>query len=40
LAAAERFRGQRICCVVSGGNVDPRVFWDIVEEGSAGAGDR
>jgi threonine dehydratase len=40
LAAAERFRGQRICCVVSGGNVDPQVFWDIVEDRSAAAGGR
>ncbi|MFI5248857.1 MAG: threonine/serine dehydratase [Gemmatimonadales bacterium] len=30
LAAAERFRGQHVCCVASGGNVDPQVFWDII----------
>jgi threonine dehydratase len=40
LAAGQRFRGQHICCVASGGNVDPQVFWDIVgghSEHSAGA---
>jgi threonine dehydratase len=26
LANAERFRGRRVCCVVSGGNVDPLVY--------------
>jgi threonine dehydratase len=26
-----RFRGQRVCCVVSGGNVDPAVFCQIVQ---------
>jgi threonine dehydratase len=32
LANAARFRGQRVCCVVTGGNVDPNVFWGIVGE--------
>lgn len=40
LAQPERFHGQRICCVVSGGNVDPQVFWDIVEEQPARIGGR
>jgi len=31
LADPARFRGQRVCCVVSGGNVDPSVFCRIVE---------
>jgi threonine dehydratase len=30
LAAAQRFRGQHVCCIASGGNVDPQVFWDII----------
>jgi len=30
LAAPERFRGQRVCCVVSGGNVDAAVFRSIL----------
>ena len=30
LAAGQQFRGQHICCVASGGNVDPQVFWDII----------
>jgi threonine dehydratase len=30
LAVGQRFRGQHICCVASGGNVDPQVFWDII----------
>jgi threonine dehydratase len=30
LGAAQRFRGQHVCCVASGGNVDPQVFWDII----------
>jgi threonine dehydratase len=29
LATAERFRGHHVCCIASGGNVDPQVFWDI-----------
>ena len=28
--APERFRGQRVCCIVSGGNVDARVYRDLV----------
>ncbi|MBI4470401.1 MAG: threonine/serine dehydratase [Acidobacteria bacterium] len=32
LTAPERFRGQSVCCVVSGGNVDPEVFRDILKE--------
>ena len=30
VADPARFRGQRVCCVVSGGNVDPAVFCRIV----------
>ena len=30
LTAPGRFRGQRVCCVVSGGNVDPQVYLDIL----------
>ena len=26
LAQPERFRGKRVCCIVSGGNVDPGVY--------------
>ena len=33
LAQPERFRGQRVCCVVSGGNVDPSVYTSIVGAG-------
>jgi threonine dehydratase len=39
LAAGQRFRGQHVCCIASGGNVDPQVFWDIIgghSEHSAG----
>jgi threonine dehydratase len=32
LAAAQRFRGHHVCCIASGGNVDPAVFWDIAGE--------
>jgi threonine dehydratase len=32
LAAAQRFRGHHVCCIASGGNVDPQVFWDIAGE--------
>lgn len=30
LTSPERFRGRRVCCVVSGGNVDPQVYLDIL----------
>ncbi|MBK9768080.1 MAG: hypothetical protein IPP63_14220 [Chloracidobacterium sp.] len=30
LADAERFRGQKICLIVSGGNVDPAVYSDLI----------
>ncbi len=30
LAAPDRFRGKTVCCVVSGGNVDPQVYLDIL----------
>jgi threonine dehydratase len=30
LAAPETFRGKRVCCVVSGGNVDPAVYREIL----------
>jgi len=31
LEAPEQFRGQRVCCVISGGNIDPQRFQSIVE---------
>jgi threonine dehydratase len=31
LADPERFRGKRVCCVVSGGNADPALFAKLVE---------
>jgi threonine dehydratase len=30
LAQPNRFRGQRVCCVVTGGNVDPAVYLSII----------
>jgi len=30
LSDAPRFRGQRVCCILSGGNVDPAVFCEIL----------
>ncbi|MCI0540648.1 MAG: threonine/serine dehydratase [Verrucomicrobiales bacterium] len=30
LAAGQRFRGRSICCVVSGGNVDPALFRELL----------
>jgi threonine dehydratase len=32
LAAPERFAGQSVCCVLSGGNVDPAVYREILAE--------
>jgi threonine dehydratase len=31
LAAADQFRNQEVCCVVSGGNVDPAVYRDCIQ---------
>ncbi|HYU72943.1 MAG TPA: serine dehydratase, partial [Ktedonobacteraceae bacterium] len=31
-AAPERFYGKRVCCIVSGGNVDPAVYAQILTE--------
>jgi threonine dehydratase len=31
LAEPELFRGESICCVISGGNVDPEVYCSIIE---------
>ncbi len=31
LADPSRFRGKRVCCVVSGGNVDPGVFVELLD---------
>ena len=28
----ERFRGRRICCVISGGNVDPSLYARLITE--------
>jgi threonine dehydratase len=33
LAQPDRFRGQRVCCVVTGGNVDPAVYLSIIGGG-------
>jgi threonine dehydratase len=30
LTAPETFRGRRVCCVVTGGNVDPGVYAAII----------
>jgi len=30
ISQPQRFKGQRVCCVVSGGNVDPSVYCDIL----------
>jgi threonine dehydratase len=35
LTAPERFRGRRVCCVVTGGNVDPAVYAAIIGEARA-----
>lgn len=32
LAQPERFAGKRVCCIVSGGNVDPRVYAQALQE--------
>jgi threonine dehydratase len=31
LADAARFKGKRVCCVISGGNADPALFAQLVE---------
>ena len=33
LAYPERFAGKRVCCIVSGGNVDPLVYAQALQEG-------
>ncbi len=33
LHSPERFAGKRVCCIVSGGNVDPGVYARILQEG-------
>jgi threonine dehydratase len=35
LASPETFRGRRVCCVVTGGNVDPSVYAAIITAGDA-----
>jgi threonine dehydratase len=32
LANPERFAGKRVCCVVSGGNVDPLIYAQALQE--------
>lgn len=32
LADAERFRGKRVCCVVSGGNADPALYASLIKD--------
>jgi threonine dehydratase len=31
LAEPERFKGKRVCCVISGGNADPALYAKLVE---------
>jgi threonine dehydratase len=31
LAEPERFKGKRVCCVISGGNADPAMYAKLVE---------
>ena len=31
LAEPDRFRGKRVCCVISGGNADPALYAELVE---------
>src|SRR5437868_13128673 len=31
LAQPDRFRGKRVCCVVSGGNADPALYAELIE---------
>jgi threonine dehydratase len=33
LANPERFAGKRVCCIVSGGNIDPLVYAQVLQEG-------
>jgi threonine dehydratase len=33
ISQPERFRDKRVCCVVSGGNVDPAVYAQTLVEG-------
>ncbi|HEY0753166.1 MAG TPA: pyridoxal-phosphate dependent enzyme [Ktedonobacteraceae bacterium] len=35
LSQPERFAGKRVCCIVSGGNVDPLVYGQALQEGNA-----
>lgn len=32
LAKAERFRGKRVCCVISGGNADPALYARLIQD--------
>jgi threonine dehydratase len=32
LADAERFRGKRVCCVISGGNADPALYARLIQD--------
>jgi len=31
LAEPDRFKGKRVCCVISGGNADPALYAKLVE---------
>ena len=31
LAQPDRFRGKRVCCVISGGNADPALYAELIE---------
>ena len=37
-AQPERFAGKKVCCIVSGGNVDPEVYSKALEEAIEGRG--
>ncbi len=30
LTDSKRFNGQQVCCVITGGNVDPAVFYSLI----------
>jgi threonine dehydratase len=31
LADSKRFKGRRVCCVISGGNADPALYAQLIE---------
>jgi threonine dehydratase len=32
IADPDRFRGKRVCCVVSGGNADPGIYASLIKD--------